>query len=392
MLAPSAAIDTLALLGGVLLESGRMLADRLRGDAGLPTRAAEIDPSWLEGALNDCFPGVRVATVTALDSHAGTTDRARIRVEYADPGRGEDPPSTLFVKTSPTDAKTRLFVNLMGLGAGELGFYREIAAAVPIERPRAFHLVATRGARGFVLLLEDLEARGARFLDSSQDVTLEQARAVVRTLARLQAAFWDSPRLRGDLAWLRAPDRNPHAARERCLCALSVAPTLRRFGDLIPEGLRAAATRIAAARPLLERAWARGPRTLLHGDAHVGNMYLLPDAVGLLDWQVVQCGQGMRDVTYFLATSVPTALRRAHERDLLDEYRDTLGAQGVAAPDREEVWSQYRLHALYASIATVVTTAAANLQAEHIARAGLARSSAVAADLESVSALDRLER
>jgi aminoglycoside phosphotransferase (APT) family kinase protein len=159
---------------------------------------------------------------------------------------------------------------------------------------------------------------------------------------------------------------------------------------VVPPALRAAAGRIVAARPRLEGAWARGPHTLLHGDAHVGNMYLLPDAVGLLDWQVVQCGQGMRDVTYFLVTSVPTAVRRAHERALIGAYLATLRTQGVDAPAADEAWAQYRLHALYAWIATLVTTAAATLQADHIARAGLARASAAVTDLESVAALEGL--
>jgi hypothetical protein len=50
-------------------------------------------------------------------------------------------------------------------------------------------------------------------------------------------------------------------------------------------------------------------------------------------------------------------------------------------------WEQYRLHALYAWIAAVVTAAAATLQGEAIVRAGLERSSAAVMDLDSLGAL-----
>ncbi len=380
--------DALALLAGVWREAIRLARERGRTTEDLPRRAAAVTPEWLSTALKAAYPGVRVGSLTALASDAGITDRARLAIKYTEAGDGGPPPLSLFIKASPTDVKTQLFVNLLRLGLNELRFYREIAPQLTIERPRAFHAAGPTSAQRFTLVLEDLAARGARFLDAAGALTLDQARTTVRTLGRLHAQFWASPRFDADLAWLRAPDRNPLAAVERGLCALALRPALRRTGDLVPPPLRAAAGRIVAARPRLERAWARGPRTLLHGDAHVGNMYWLGNAVGLLDWQVVQCGQGMRDVTYFLTTSVPTELRRAHERDLIADYRAVLRDHGTHPPDADEAWSQYRLHALYAWIATVVTTAAATLQAEPIARSGLARTSAAVVDLESVAALD----
>jgi len=158
----------------------------------------------------------------------------------------------------------------------------------------------------------------------------------------------------------------------------------------VPAELRAAAARVAAARDRLEDAWARGPQTLLHGDAHIGNLYFLPDAVGFLDWQVVQRGQGMRDVSYFLINSVPTALRREEQRNLIGLYLATLAEHGVAAPAFDLAWEQYRLHAFYTWIGAAVTAAATTLQAASIARAGLARSCTALIDLDSLTALDAL--
>jgi aminoglycoside phosphotransferase (APT) family kinase protein len=380
--------DGIVLTAGLLRESCRLAAERWWGRGNAPRAAAEVKPEWLTHALQADFPGVRVRGLDAIDQHAGTTDRARLRVTYDDAGTGPPPPPSVFVKAAPPDFKTRLFLNVMGIGSSEVRFYREIAPDLPIERPRVFHACMSGPAQRFVLVLEDLAARGAHFADVTTQVTVERARSVVRELARLHARFWNSPRLRSDLAWLRAPDRRPHAAAERCVCALAAAPALRRFADVVPAGLRAAGSRIMAARDEFESVWARGPLTVVHGDAHIGNMYFLPETVGLLDWQVVQCCQGMRDVTYFLIGSVSSELRRAHQRDLIGDYLSTLRDHGVAAPDFDEAWMQYRLHAPWIWIASVVTAASATLQAESIARAALSRSSAALLELDSLGALE----
>src|SRR3546814_4799515 len=84
--------------------------------------------------------------------------------------------------------------------------------------------------------------------------------------------------------------------------------------------------------------------TLLHGDTHLGNIYLLPDGrAGLLDWQLVVRGHHMHDVNYIVTTALSIGDRRNHERDLLAYYLDRLKAHGVAAaPDFEESWNEYK--------------------------------------------------
>jgi aminoglycoside phosphotransferase (APT) family kinase protein len=165
---------------------------------------------------------------------------------------------------------------------------------------------------------------------------------------------------------------------------------LRRFPDLVPPEVTAAAPALLAARDRLEKAWGSGPRTLIHGDAHVGNMYFIDGTAGLLDWQVMQYGQGMRDVTYFLINSLPSELRRAEQKALIELYLETLSVFGAAAPSIEEAWQQYRLHAVYVWISAAFTAAAATLQSEAIVRAGLGRSCAALVDLESIAAVRQL--
>jgi aminoglycoside phosphotransferase (APT) family kinase protein len=148
---------------------------------------------------------------------------------------------------------------------------------------------------------------------------------------------------------------------------------------------------VVRGRERLEAAWARGPLTVVHGDAHLGNTYRDGERVGLLDWQVVQQAQAMRDVTYFLCNSVPTDLRRAHERALIDRHRTTLGEYGVAPPSADDAWEQHRLHALYAWIAAAFTAGAATLQDDDVVRAGVARTAHAVLDLDAAAALRALD-
>src|SRR6202022_2196180 len=61
----------------------------------------------------------------------------------------------------------------------------------------------------------------------------------------------------------------------------------------------------------------RQPNTVMHGDAHPGNVYFRDGEAGLLDWQAVRRGHPGRELAYTLITSMTTANRQACERDLL---------------------------------------------------------------------------
>ena len=56
----------------------------------------------------------------------------------------------------------------------------------------------------------------------------------------------------------------------------------------------------------------------MHGDAHPGNVYFRNGEAGLLDWQAVRRGHPGRELAYTLVTSMTTADRQAHQRELLD--------------------------------------------------------------------------
>ncbi len=353
----------------------------------LPRHVSDVTPAWLTRVLQPCAEGVVVRRVEAVGLESGTTARARLALEIDGPAARADLPPTLFVKFAPPDVRTRLFVGLLGLGRSEVAFYRTARQGLPVRAPRAYFAAATRFGTRFVLLLEDLAASGCRFADITTPSDVTRAHGVMQGLAKLHAACWESPRLRGDLAWLRGSQQDFIFRAGRFLSEVALRPAFERFSDLVPSELRAQASFVSEQRLALEALWARPPLTLIHGDAHVGNLFFDGPEVGFLDWQVVQRGQGLRDVSYFLANSLSVETRREHDEALIRVYLEALAEAGVPRVPFSVAWEQYRLHALYAWISAVVTAAAATLQRESIVRAGLERSSVAVMDLDSLGAL-----
>ena len=141
------------------------------------------------------------------------------------------------------------------------------------------------------------------------------------------------------------------------------------------------------------RGLTRGPQTLLHGDPHIGNTYLLPDGdVGFLDWQMVRRGDFSLDLGYFLQGALSIDDRRGGERALLEEYRGALGLPDSELPSAEEIWLHYRASAAHGLAIWIATLSGGdNWQRPDISLAFAQRYGAAFTDLDTGGALDALE-
>jgi aminoglycoside phosphotransferase (APT) family kinase protein len=133
------------------------------------------------------------------------------------------------------------------------------------------------------------------------------------------------------------------------------------------------------------------PQTLLHGDPHIGNTYLLPsDEVGFLDWQVARRGNWSLDLGYFLQGALTVEDRRRSERALLEEYRESLGLPGDEMPSSDEVWLRYRASVAHGLTLWLVTASAGEWQRADVATALAQRYSFAYDDLDTASALKEI--
>ncbi|MDO7842173.1 phosphotransferase [Sphingomonas immobilis] len=135
----------------------------------------------------------------------------------------------------------------------------------------------------------------------------------------------------------------------------------------------------------LQRHQATLPQTILQGDGHIGNAYLLPDGTaGLLDWQLTARGAWAHDVNYLILTALDVETRRAEERALLGHYLERLREYGVVAPpSAEEAWLDYRRAILWSFYVGWLTTPIANY-GEALNRANLTRTGTAVRDHDTL--------
>ena len=373
------------------------------------SRTRGVDATSIQAMLGRLHPDVRVRSVEILDRArcgdgiASTADRIAIRVEF-EPGADANLPSRMILKTLllppllrfglpavlSLASASRAAESLPGIGGGarsllfvlvglnqrffphapdpmyvnEVRFYTEVRPEIDLEAPQVFGGLYDPASRRFGILMEDLTLRGARFPNATGELALDSLRDGLANLARLHACFWKSPRFDGDLRWL--PDR----------LAGGMFPVFDGIGrELIRYQVEQYAPKAACLRRLgrsVDRIWddlwasqrrlATGPLTLLHGDTHVGNTYVLPNgAAGLLDFQLSVRGHWANDVGYLLATALAAESRRKHERELIAFYLDRLRREGVAEPPgADEAWDCYRLAMVWGLVIGWLITPAVN--------------------------------
>lgn len=352
---------------------GRVTTDAVVGGRwGLPRRAQDIDAAVLSRVM-----GRTVRSVRVLGSDAGTSSRARLVLT------GKDVPDSVFVKLTAKTAATRLMGELGRLGQTEVRFYTQLAPQV-IGTPQAYGAAFDGWTGRYLLVLEDLPAHSCEFPDTLHPLSLDQASLIVELLADLHATFWGRlPRDgRGPLGWLYTPSGDVTSLLTGSLMSASIKRLAER-ADIPVENGRFIADNYRAVAALIDAP----PHTVMHGDAHPGNMYFHGGKAGLLDWQAVRRGHPARELAYTLITSLTPEDRRASQRELLDDYRRALAAAGGPELHRDEFWLRYRQGALYAYVAPLITAGMGGMQVEDIATEGLRRGVAALDDLETIAAL-----
>jgi len=375
--------DVLLLLPRLLYVGLRLLLQRWFGKPSNRLRKfASVE--WLAEHLG--LDPRLIESATVEEVHSGTATRSRLMIRYA--GHLETPPgpASLFIKSTPPDFGSAFFGALFELGGNEVSFYQNIRPDVPVRTPGVYYCEGDSSS--YAILLEDLGDKGCEFSDLSKRCSREEATRVLTTLAQLHARFWQSERFDSDLAWVKRLETNRDFRLLNLVRQLSVPIAFEKFGDVLPGPIREIIPHLMKNYRRLEEEWAREPRTLLHGDAHLGNMYFQDGHAGLLDWQVTQLGQGMRDVAYFLINSVNEKLRVAHQEELIRHYLATLHDLGVSL-SFDTAWRQYRLQSVYAWTAGLVT-APSNFQPEEVVVAGLKRSCNAILDLDAIELIREL--
>jgi hypothetical protein len=217
-----------------------------------------------------------------------------------------------------------------------------------LEAPRVYGADYDAGSGSFALVLEDLRIRGAVFPNVTADVSLDSLKSLLGMQAKLHAHFWESPRFApgGDLEWVQTHLEGPladHYLNDAAPVIQNEIDTVQHKREMV-QRLRTSGAELRANMIAMFRHRQTLPQTIVEGDMHIGNTYLLPDGTGgLTDWQLMCRSHHMHDVNYLIITGNSIERRREHERDLLRYYLDCLAREGVRqVPSFEESWLEYR--------------------------------------------------
>lgn len=348
----------------------------------IPQGWDDITPAWMTTAIARHHPGAVVDSVRVALRDDGTNKRARLELTYS---AGSGPASVFAKAVDPEHA------DLVALTSGLYHEPRLFASEVPLplDHPAVYAALIDEDRKDFLMIMEDVVTRGADPRDSTRPMSVEQVANGVRGLARLHSAFWGD-RLTGNapLGWVEA-----FVAFE----GMQYAPlhiARERLGDTVAGEVLS-----LTGEQLFIDIWARyiatlttSPQTLLHGDPHIGNTYVLPDDdVGFLDWQMVRRGNWSLDLGYFLQGALTIEDRRRSERDLLDEYRGALTLPGSEMPSREEILLRYRASVAHGLAIWMATLSGGDAwQSAEICLALAQRYAAAYMDLDTPAAIDAI--
>jgi len=345
---------------------------------GIPQGWDTVTPEWMTSALGGAFHGVEVSEVTVVLRDDGTNRRARLGLSYSS-GSG---PATVFAKASDPEHAA---VNARTGGVFNEPRLFASGVPLPIDHPRVYFTEIDEPRLDFIMVMEDITARGGDPRDATRPMTIDQLRHGVRGLARLHSAFWGArfEQFR-QLSWV-----DPFVAWRGMAAGIDIG--LSRVGDTIPLDVQR-----LTGKEIMRDIWvpfvatlATGGQTLLHGDAHIGNTYVLSYDVGFLDWQVVRRGNPAVDLGYFLQGACTIEDRRAAERELVEEYRRALSLTTDELPSAEDIWLRYRASTAH-GLALWLVTAASDWQRPEISLALSQRYAAAFVDLDGAQAIQQL--
>ena len=300
--------------------------------------AQDITADWLGAALDR--PGLELLDVERIGT--GQMSHSH-RVTFCAGGT----PETVVVKLASEDPASR--ATGVGLGAyrREIEFYRRLAGRFGGAVPQALLALYDDAEGWFTLVLEDV-CDGAQG-DQIAGCSVEQARAALRTLARVHAPVLGDLAV-GSEAYLNQP--NP---LNQQLTAALLPGFLERYADRIAPEHADVCRRFVA---VLDAAAAdrRPPLGLVHGDFRLDNLLFTADGCKVVDWQTVSWGPSMIDVAYFIGGGLSVDDRRAAEEELVRGYHGELLALGVRDLSWERCWDEYRRCVFHGILMTIVAS------------------------------------
>lgn len=352
----------------------------------LPVAIEEITPQWLTAALSAQAPGLEVRGCEVVRMIRATCTKIWLRLDLNAAGRAAGLPDVVVLKGG-FEPHSRA----MGyMHEKEARAYRDLFPNLPLRTPACWFADYDAERAQGVVIMEDLNARGVTFCDPLEPQSHEVVARRLRALAAYHAASFASPDLGpgGRWDWVEHfpalqqgyfEHQLEPAAWARCMASPRGAAASVVFHDL--GWMRQALARIAAVSASL-------PQAVIHGDTHLGNLYVEADGTpGFFD-SLAGRAAPMLEVAYHLVCALDPADRRRWEGPLVQHYLGALREAGVEAPPFEAAMRQYAVFLAYAYSIFAINDSV--FQPEAVNTAYVARISAAMLDNDTRAQLDAL--
>lgn len=291
------------------------------------TSAAALNPDWLSHALKPLTGGAPITTVEVVETLRTVATKIRFVAHWDGGSAALCLKAFLDIGDKVPAGPTSLI---------ECGFYTDIAGELSVQVPTAVLTATDRDNPQGVLVMRDLVADGGRFCSALDIFSADDAAESLDQLARLHAGG----ALLDRLPWVT------HQTSYFAAVGLLDQATLQELlegprGVGLPASVLSAASVIGGLKALAADDLTRS-QTLVHGDAHAGNIFRTATGVGLIDWQLLQRGNWALDVAYHIAAVLPVEVAEQEEQRLLAHYLDCARRHGCATPGIEEALTAYR--------------------------------------------------
>lgn len=350
----------------------------------LPIRIEDLTAQWLTAALRQGTPGVTVNAVQVLDVNHGTCTKIRLALDLDAAGKAAGVPDRVILKGG-FEAHSRQ----MGyMHHEEVHAYADVRPHTPLRFPECWFAQYDEVQQQGIVIMEDLVARGVTFLHPQHPQQPDAVARRLTMLARHHALRWNSAELQpggrfdwagnvADAAYFQTvfkPDIWAGYIDSARGAAASVC-----FHDL--DWMKTAMEKVNGLCRSL-------PVTLIHGDTHLGNLYIDTDGEpGFFD-SLPHIAPAMYEVSYHVTGALDVPVRRAHERSLVAHYRDELIRCGVDAPSLDDFMHEFGC--FLANGYAIFLVNASDFQPEAINTAYTARFSSAMLDHDTIGLLEKL--
>jgi hypothetical protein len=350
----------------------------------LPTRIEDLTTEWFRTALRVKYPEVTLRNARLLDINHGTCTKIRFALDLDAASKAAGIPERVILKGG-FEPHSRMMAYMHGQ---EVHAYADVAPHSPLRFPNCHFAGFDAEAGQGIVIMDDLAWRGVTFLHPQRPETPEAVAQRLTRLARHHAMTWDRPDIRpgGRFDWAT------HIADATYFSTV--------FKPDIWKGYVDSARGAAASVCFHDLDWMIGvmdklnafcrtlPTMLIHGDTHLGNLYVDTDGEpGFFD-SLPHLAPAMYEISYHVTGALDVPVRGAHERHLVAHYREELIRCGVAAPSLDAFMHQFGC--FLANGYAIFLVNASEFQPEAINTAYTARFSSAMLDHDTIGLVERL--